>query len=1069
MITLSSIYVKIQMQPAGSFAIYGETEDANAVPGSMLRKLLFAWHERSFYGTQLEVMRISQGDAVVVSPAMAMEYLCSPGVLLHGRVSWEDGFVELQKGARFLNEAIVAGWYLPSYELWREGRNGWKLRVPAEHVERFGELCNGAFPESFWKRWFSQIVEELLETDTDFELVSVWKGVLQANRLLQVNDIGFEALLSESSWMKEEDWLLAIGWTDDDMPYRICVQLVEPYAETYVDGTTTAKDNAADWRLRFIAQDRRDANRFVEFSSTGNVLIGEIPVAWQSDIADKLQEQVNRILRMLPELESAFQPGKIIEQLSDDEAWTFLTESSLQLVAAGISVFLPSWWEEIQKMSRPQLKAKIKSSVGSTRKAMFGMDQIMQFDWRVALGGIDLSEEEFGQLALEKKRLIYIRGKWVQLDPVYLEQIRQAMKQIERKKGLSFRDVLEMHLGDGEEGLAADSDDQRGTVNVKVELNSYLRALMKQLGQTQSIPLIERIEGLQAELRPYQVQGVSWLLFLRNLGLGGCLADDMGLGKTIQFIGYLLKVKEQSGEGARSTVNSRLKSTSDSGFKADSKSRPSLLICPTSVLGNWQKELARFAPTLQIQFHYGAQRAKGEAFEASLGDADLVITSYTLAQLDEEELSSVTWDTLCLDEAQNIKNAYTKQSQAIRKLEAGQRIALTGTPIENRLTELWSIFDFVNPGYLGTLTHFNRQYVGPIEKNGDGAKELTARVQRLIRPFLLRRLKKDPAIQLDLPDKYEGKAYVRLTMEQGALYENVVQSLMEKIEESHGIEKKGLILTSLMRLKQICDHPGLFLRGFGGAGVRAGAKVSVKAVAKAGAKAGAKADEKADEKADAKASAKADEKADAKASVVEKDGRGALAAAVDVRARSAKLERLVEMIDELRSEGGSCLIFTQFVEMGHLLQATLAQALGEPVQFLHGGVSAVKRDAMIARFQDATLLAEERCHIFILSLKAGGTGLNLTAANHVFHYDRWWNPAVENQATDRAFRIGQKRNVQVHKFITLGTLEERIDEMIERKRGLSDQIVGTGENWVTEMSTSELRELFALRREWMEK
>ncbi|WP_246302840.1 DEAD/DEAH box helicase [Paenibacillus plantarum] len=1040
MMTLAPIHMRIQRLPSGSFALYGETEQANAVPGYMLRKLLFAWHERSFYGTGLEVTRIPYGDAIVLSPVMALDYLRAPGVLLHSSLTWEEGFTELQKGAHFLSEAIDAGWYLPSYELWRAGKNGWKFNVPVGQAERFRELCDGAFPESFWQSWFSRIVEELLETDADFELAPVWNGLVQANRLLQVNVRGFEALLLESSWMKEEDWLLAIGWThEDDAPYRICVQLVEPYAETYVDGTTTAKDNAADWRLRFIAQDRKDANRFVEFSSTGNVLVGEIPIAWQSDIADSLQEQTKRILRMLPELESAYQPGKIIEQLSDEGAWTFLTESSLQLVAAGISVFLPSWWEEIQKMGRPQLKAKIKSSVGSTRKAMFGMDQIMQFDWRVALGGIDLSEEEFGQLALEKKRLIYIRGKWVQLDPAYLEQIRDAMKQVERKKGLSFRDVLEMHLSEDEEGRAEEGDERAKPLEVKVELNSHMRGLMKQLSQTKSIPHVGNIEGLCAELRPYQVQGVSWLLFLRNMGLGGCLADDMGLGKTIQFIAYLLKVREQGETEVRLTGDSRSKSKSDIGSRSmsDFRSKPSLLICPTSVLGNWQKELARFAPTLRIQLHYGAQRAKGESFQASLGDADLVITSYTLAQLDEEELSSITWDTLCLDEAQNIKNAYTKQSQAIRKLEAGQRIALTGTPIENRLTELWSIFDFVNPGYLGTLTHFNRQYVGPIEKNGDGAKELTGRVQRLIRPFLLRRLKKDPAIQLDLPDKYEGKAYVRLTTEQGALYENVVQSLMERIEDSSGIEKKGLILTSLMKLKQICDHPGLFLKEIGGAGAKAGTRAGAKTGARAGAKA--------------------------------KEGRGALAAAADVRTRSAKLERLVEMIDELRSEGGSCLIFTQFVEMGHLLQNTLAQALGEPVQFLHGGISAMKRDAMIARFQDATLPAEERCHIFILSLKAGGTGLNLTAANHVFHYDRWWNPAVENQATDRAFRIGQTRNVQVHKFVTLGTLEERIDEMIERKQGLSDQIVGTAENWVTEMSTSELRELFALRREWIEK
>ena len=583
-------------------------------------------------------------------------------------------------------------------------------------------------------------------------------------------------------------------------------------------------------------------------------------------------------------------------------------------------------------------------------------------------------------MADQKKRLIYIRGKWIQLDPAYLEQIRAAMRQVEKKKGLSFRDVLEMHLlasnGEDEANTGA-IDEHKDALQIRVELNSNLRSLMKQLNQTKSIPLVEQINGLEANLRHYQVEGVSWLLFLRQMGLGGCLADDMGLGKTIQFISYLLKVKEH---------------------RASETESPSLLICPTSVLGNWQKELARFAPTLNVHLHYGPQRAKGETFPASFQGADLVITSYNLAQLDEEDLCSVSWNALCLDEAQNIKNAYTKQSQAIRRITAQQRIALTGTPIENRLTELWSIFDYINPGYLGTLSHFNQKYVGPIEKNGDGAAVLTSRVQRLIRPFLLRRVKKDPAIQLDLPDKYESKAYVSLTPEQGALYETVVQNMMEKIESLNGIEKKGVILATLTKLKQICDHPGLFLKE---AGVGSGT-------------------------------------------------------------RSAKLERLVEMIDELRSEGGSCLIFTQFVEMGHLLQAALEQELKEPVQFLHGGLNKSKRDAMIARFQDAALPEGERCHIFILSLKAGGTGLNLTAANHVFHFDRWWNPAVENQATDRAFRIGQNRDVQVHKFVTLGTLEERIDEMIERKQGLSDQIVGTGENWVTEMSTRRAPRAFCL-------
>ncbi|MNI20414.1 ATP-dependent RNA helicase DbpA [compost metagenome] len=418
---------------------------------------------------------------------------------------------------------------------------------------------------------------------------------------------------------------------------------------------------------------------------------------------------------------------------------------------------------------------------------------------------------------------------------------------------------------------------------------------------------------------------------------------------------------------------------------------------------------------MKVHLHYGSQRAKGEQFAESLRGADLVITSYSLAHMDEEEFTSVEWDTVCLDEAQNIKNAYTKQASAIRKINARQRIALTGTPIENRLTELWSIFDFINPGYLGSLKKFSDKFVRAIEKDGDSVR--TEQIQALIRPFLLRRVKKDPAIQLDLPDKNEAKTYVSLTVEQGTLYENIVQNMLEKIETLSAMEKKGLILATLTKLKQICNHPALFLK------------------------------EHSERHTN-----------DAEQLVVDGD-----------LIRSHKLSRLLEMIDELREEGESCLIFTQFVDMGNILKATIEQERQESVQFLHGGLTKQKRDEMITRFQDSSLPAEEACHIFILSLKAGGTGLNLTAANHVFHYDRWWNPAVENQATDRAFRIGQTRDVQVHKFVTLGTLEERIDEMIERKQGLSQQIVGSGENWVTEMSTDELKDLFALRKQWMEK
>jgi SNF2 family DNA or RNA helicase len=974
MIAAQVTHVQVHRLPSGDFAFEGKTDGGRIVPIAQLRKLVFAWHSRSFHGTILETIELESGQGLLLAPFMALNYLSEPAPMLHGDLDWSKEFKLLNKAAVLFKAALQSGWYRPSYEAWRRGEPGWKLELPVEKVEELEALLREAEQEGilYLQQWFSDSLNGMLQQEQ--EVAAAWEVLAQGNPLLQP---GEDKALVDQSWIEEEEWLIAIGWKQDEVPFRTCLQLIEP-------------DQIHEWGLRIILQDKSNSHMFVELDASGNLLTGAIPTHWQEHVEHKLSNDIAKCLKILPQLVSKEVPGALLEEMSDDEAWTFMDEGSLRLVQAGFSVLLPSWWEEL-RLLKPQLKAQIHSSVGSKNNSMFGMNQLMQFDWKVAVGQVNLSEEEFRQIAEEKKRLINIRGNWVQLDPALLEKILLAMKQVEKNKGLSLREVLEMHLMGEEseasakelqEGSALESGpDESGSLQIQVELNNHLKNLMKKLGQTKSIPLIEAPKELNAQLRHYQLEGVSWLLYLRQFGLGGCLADDMGLGKTIQFITYLLLTKKEN------------------------HSSPALLICPTSVIGNWQKELEKFAPSLKVHLHYGSQRAKGEEFTEALEDIDLVITSYSLSHLDEEELSAVEWDTVCLDEAQNIKNAYTKQASAIRKLNAHQRIALTGTPIENRLTELWSIFDFINPGYLGSLKRFSDKFVKAIEKDGDEAR--TGQVQSLIRPFLLRRVKKDPAIQLDLPEKNEAKTYVSLTVEQGTLYENIVQNMLEKIETLTGMEKKGLILATLTKLKQICNHPALFLKETG-------------------------------------------------------HGGGELV-------RSHKLSRLLEMIDELREEGESCLIFTQFVEMGNILQAAIEEERQEPVQFLHGGLTKVKRDQMIARFQDPTSRTEEACSIFILSLKAGGTGLNLTAANHVFHYDRWWNPAVENQATDRAFRIGQTRDVQVHKFVTLGTLEERIDEMIERKQDLSQQIVGSGESWVTEMSTNELRDLFAMRKQWIEK
>ncbi len=472
--------------------------------------------------------------------------------------------------------------------------------------------------------------------------------------------------------------------------------------------------------------------------------------------------------------------------------------------------------------------------------------------------------------------------------------------------------------------------------------------------------------NFQGELRPYQRYGAAWLRFLESRNLGACLADDMGLGKTVQVIALAL-------------------STARPAF-------PTLVVCPMSVAGNWQREFERFASSLKTFVHHGEQRLSKKELHEQVLKSDIVITTYSLVWRDLESLEYVAWGRIVLDEAQNIKNEKSLQAVAVKKLKAGSRIALTGTPVENRLSELWSIMDFLNPGVLGTAAEFSENYAVPVEKEKDGGKADDLREK--IAPFLLRRLKTDKTVIQDLPEKNEMKVFCSLTPEQAELYRKFLADNLEKIKALEGIERKGQILAVLVRLKQICNHPAQFLKDGG---------------------------------------------------VLEN--------------RSGKLDRLAEMLEEAVSEGDKALVFTQFSEMGGMLEPYLAEKLKCPVLYLHGGTSMMERDRLVKNFQSGI----EGPAVFILSLKAGGTGLNLTAANHVFHFDRWWNPAVENQATDRAFRIGQTRDVQVHKLISLSTLEERIDRVLEEKTDLAGQIISTGEDWITELSNTQIEEWLRLK------
>ncbi|WP_424768361.1 DEAD/DEAH box helicase [Paenibacillus sp. sgz302251] len=928
-----------------------------------LRSLLFAWHKASWYGAEIEEMNLGERKLLKVPPLLAVDYLSSPKPVRLLQIEWTARLAVLQHMAEQIRTALINGWFLPDFEGWTDDKRSWKMAIP-EQEEQLNRQWNETVRDAHAngdhgiERWLSSAIEQMLAEYEQSALA--WRDIGAASG---------EAVLRQKSTY-EEDWLIAIGLRKDTLPFRVAVQLVEP-------------GDVGGWRLRPVLQDR-DGGEWLPIRKNGRQNGWEIdanvnderyiPSAWLTHLDEKLVKEQQKWIAALPEWTAADDDGRLREELSENEAWQFLEEASVRLLEAGCPVLLPSWWEAVRSR-KLRLKAKMKSSVGSAAQPMFGLDQIVQFDWKLALGNVDLSEAEFLQLAEQNRRLIKIGEEWVHLDPQDVTQIKQWLKRMGKKKGLSFRDVLELHLRGGT-SLNEDSE-LESDWRAEVELNEHLAAWLEQLQQVSQIPLVDVPKSFLGDLRPYQHQGVSWLLFLRRFGLGGVLADDMGLGKTIQFMAYLIYIKEHK-------------------LQADG---PSLLICPTSVIGNWEKELERFAPTLQVMLHYGSKRDKGEALREAVQGADLVITSYSLSQLDEEDLSLVHWDALCLDEAQNIKNVYTKQSSAIRRLPANHRLALTGTPMENRLTELWSIYDFINPGYLGNLNEFRQAVVNPIEKTRD--ESLISGLQRWVKPFMLRRVKKDPSIQLSLPDKNETKTYMTLTAEQGAMYENLVADLLENLDKLGPMQRRGLILAALTKLKQLCDHPALL----------------------------------------------ANERS---------------TGLWDIE-RSNKVARLLEMCEEIAAEGERCLIFTQYVEMGHQLQRLLEQHLGMSVPYLHGGVTKVKRDEMVERFQNS----EEPCSAFVLSLKAGGTGLNLTAANHVFHFDRWWNPAVENQATDRAFRIGQTKNVQVHKFITLGTLEEKIDEMIERKQSLNDQVVGQSEQWITELSTDDLRELFSLRKSWL--
>jgi SNF2 family DNA or RNA helicase len=733
-------------------------------------------------------------------------------------------------------------------------------------------------------------------------------------------------------------------------PVRTCFRLIEP------DST----DDDAAWQVELALQATDDPSLLLP---AADIWSGEAAEGWAaagvSYPEDDLLAGLGKASRLFPELDEALQTAAPDAVALDARgALRFLTETGPLLAGAGFGVLLPDW----VRRSRLGLKLTARSrntGQGSVTAPVFGLADLVDFRYELAIGDQTLSADELAELARLKVPLIRLRGQWVELDERHL---KAALRFLERRGSgtMAAADALAAGLGQDVAELPV----------TEVDADGWLGDLLSGTADRRLAPM-STPASFHGELRPYQERGLAWLSFLGGLGLGALLADDMGLGKSPQTLA-LLQAERDAGTAAG----------------------PTLLICPMSVVGNWQREADRFTPGLSVHVHHGADRLSGPDLAATVATADLVITSYGVAARDRPALAAVPWSRVVCDEAQNIKNARTRQAEAVRSIPARSRIALTGTPVENRLTELWSIMEFTSPGLLGPAERFRQRFAIPIERNGDVAA--TEQLRRLTGPFILRRVKTDKSVIADLPDKLEMKVWCNLTPEQASLYQATVDDMMARIEAAEpGIERRGLVLATMAKLKQVCNHPAHLL----GDGSRL-------------------------------------------------DGR------------SGKLARLEEICEEITEAGDRALCFTQYAEFGRMLQPYLASRLGCPVHFLHGGTPKKRRDEMVAQFQQGTGPS-----VFLLSLKAGGTGLNLTAASHVIHVDRWWNPAVEDQATDRAFRIGQRRDVQVRKFVCLGTVEERIDQMIEDKKALAQAIVGTGESWLTELSVAELREVIALSPE----
>ncbi len=725
-------------------------------------------------------------------------------------------------------------------------------------------------------------------------------------------------------------------------------------------------------RIYFHLVENKDGEAAFAFLATYSTHIGTEGESRHLPLKYALQEYQDdneKLLELLATVHRAARSSGLLTELLEDnslfhplawdsqEAYAFLQEIHLY-EEAGILCRIPDWWQT----KKTSLSLKI--SLGDKEPAMVGLNALLDFTPRLFIGEDEITADEARQLLAQVEGLAFIKNKWVTVDADKLKQTLAAYDEAKKRfgaDGLTLADAMRMQL-QPEQALHSTDD-----IECTVDHGAWLQAVFSKMANPAAAEKVQPTKTFRATLRPYQLQGVRWLWLLNSLGFGSCLADDMGLGKTVQILAFL-------------NILGRDKQ----------QKRASLLILPASLLANWATEIALFWPTMKFfMAHPDMHKPKRLKVPTpkELDQLDLVITTYALAQR-YDWLQEYEWDCLILDEAQAIKNPATKQTRAIKKIQGRQRIIMTGTPVENRLSDLWSLFDFCNPGLLGNSSEF-KTFSKSLTSHPDGY----GRLRRMIQPFILRRLKNDKAIISDLPEKVEVKAWAHLSKKQLVLYQQVIDTITASLAEADGIQRKGMVLAALTKFKQICNHPDQYI----GTG-----------------------------------------------SYPEKD--------------SGKFGRLREICAVIYEKRERVLVFTQFKELTEPLSRFLAEIFGRDGLVLHGSVPVGKRKQIVETFQ-----GDDYIPFMVLSLKAGGVGLNLTNANHVIHFDRWWNPAVENQATDRAFRIGQKKNVMVHKFISKGTIEEKIDAMLMRKAKLAEDVVATsGESWLTEMNNDELAELFTL-------